>query len=268
VPRSDDAASEQDARRSASTTLEERRRLANLPWSYRFETYVKGPSNALAWEACKRLSHQPGARQGVLSLQGAQGLGKSHLMSALGHEALERNPRLRVRFVDAGRLHAELTRVHHDTHPEQTGSILDAYRDLDLVLFDDPGVLIDEPHAQGAFASVLGSLLERGKTIVIADDRCLHEIPVVDAQLRRLFSQSVVMRLSAPDLQTRLAILRRRAAWERIDLPGDVAMELATTFVTHVREMVGALRKLGATSHFYGIPIDRCMARQVLPGLA
>jgi chromosomal replication initiator protein len=76
------------------------------------------------------------------------------------------------------------------------------------------------------------------------------------------------MRLSAPDLQTRLAILRRRAAWERIDLPGDVAMELATTFVTHVREMVGALRKLGATSHFYGIPIDRCMARQVLPGLA
>lgn len=268
VSRSDDATSEQNARRSASTTLEERRRLAGLPRDYRFETYVKGQANALAWEACKRLLRQPGVTQCALYLQGGQGLGKSHLMSALGHEVLERNPRLRVRFVHAERLHAELTRVQNDTRLEQTGSVLEAYRNLDLLLFDDPGFLVDKPRAQAAFASVFLSLLERGKTIVIADDRCLTEVSLVDERLRRLFSQSVLMRVTAPDLETRLAILRRRAAWERIDLTEDVAIELATTCVTNVRQMVGALRKVDATSRFYGIPMDRSMARQVLSKLA
>ncbi|EIC19620.1 DnaA ATPase domain-containing protein [Thiorhodovibrio frisius] len=258
------AAAERHSERAHSLAPEDAFHLAKLIPEFRFETFVRGQSNAAAWEACQRIAGDPASAHGALYLQGGQGLGKSHLMNAIGYQVLAQNPRAKVRFVHSERFAFELRQLREAGQPGQIETGLDQYRNLDLLLFDDPGFLSNKPSAQSVFAHVFQTLLERGKTLVFSDERFMAMVPGINHRLRDLFSQSVEISVAAPDLETRLAILRHRAAWWKIELPEGVAMDLATSCPTNVRELEGALRRLMAESRYVGIPIDPRMARRVL----
>jgi chromosomal replication initiator protein len=241
--------------RRASSTL--------LP-KYTFDNFVVGGSNQFAHAACKAVANLPGDHYNPLFIYGGSGLGKTHLVNAIGHQILDRHPERRVLYLSTESFMNELINaLRRDRMNEFRGR----FRRIDVLIVDDVQFLAGRERTQEEFFHTFNSLYEAHRQIVLTSDKFPKEIPELEERLRNRFVWGLIADIQAPDVETRVAILEKKAELERIDLPHDVALFLATHIDSNVRELEGSLTRLGAFASLNKCEISVDFARQVLQSI-
>ncbi|MEW6162488.1 MAG: chromosomal replication initiator protein DnaA [Nitrospirota bacterium] len=249
--------------------LESRRqRLASkriyLNPKYTFENFVVGPSNQFAQAVAKAVSEAPGRIYNPLFIYGGVGLGKTHLISAIGNAAIDKNPDLIVLYASSEQFTNEVvSALRHD----KMGEFKDKYRSLDIFLLDDIQFVANKPATQEEFFHTFNALYERQRQIVVSSDRPPKEMTAVTDRLRSRFGMGLIADIQPPEVETKIAILLKKAAMEGINIPEDVAYYLASKVKSNIRELEGCLIRLGAQASLAGGPIDKEMAKNILQGL-
>ena len=231
---------------------------------YTFENFVKGPSNQFALAAAQKVSESPGRAYNPFFIYGGVGLGKTHLITAIGNTVIDKNPEMTVIYVSAEQFTNEVvSAIRH----EKMGELKAKYRNIDLLLLDDIHFIANKTQTQEEFFHTFNAIYERQKQIVISSDRPPKEIGAVTDRLRSRFSMGLIADIQPPELETKLAILQKKAAMEKISIPDDVAYYLASKVKTNIRELEGCLIRLGAQGSLTGRPINIDMAKNILQDL-
>ena len=228
---------------------------------YTFESFVVGKSNQLAHAACKAVAENPATSYNPLFLYGGVGMGKTHLMQAIGNAVLARRPDARVYYVSSEKFTYEMI------HSIQTNKTLDfkrKYRSADLLLIDDIQFLAGKESTQEEFFHTFNALYEAKKQIVMTSDRPPKEIRMLEERLVSRFHWGLVADLQPPDLETRVAILRKKAEIESVHLPEDVALLIAENVRSNIRELEGSLVRLVAVATLTNNKISVDLANHVL----
>ncbi|MFB2539171.1 MULTISPECIES: chromosomal replication initiator protein DnaA [unclassified Acinetobacter] len=230
--------------------------------AFTFATFVEGRSNQMAAETCRKVLTDLGAAQhNPLFLYGPTGLGKTHLMQAVGHAVLHVKPNARVMYMTAEGF------VQDFVHSIQRGKIDEFKRNcrsLDLMLVDDIHLLEGKEASMVEFFHTFNALLDESKQIILTSDRYPKELTKLDARLVSRFSWGLSVGIEPPDIETRIEILLKKAQSNDIDLPRNCALFIAQQVVANVRELEGALNKVVATARFKGQPIDTEIVRESL----
>ncbi|OHE56316.1 MAG: chromosomal replication initiation protein DnaA [Thermodesulfovibrio sp. RBG_19FT_COMBO_42_12] len=246
--------------------LESRRqRLASrgihLNPKYTFENFIIGPSNQFAQAAAKAVAEAPGRAYNPLFVYGGVGLGKTHLINAVGNAVIDKSPDIIVLYVSAEQFTNEVvSAIRH----EKMGELKEKYRNVDLLLLDDIQFIANKTQTQEEFFHTFNALYEKQKQIVISSDRPPKEIGAVTDRLRSRFSMGLIADIQLPELETKVAIILKKAEMEKIKVSGDVAYYLASKVKSNIRELEGCLIRLGAQASLTGMPIDKEMAKNVL----
>jgi len=229
---------------------------------YRFDTFIKGASNELAASAARAVADEPGQRFNPLLLYGGVGLGKTHLLHAVGHELHERRPELRIIYLPAERFMNEfISAVRYN----QFDQFRRRYReDTDVLLIDDIQFIAGRDRTMDEFFHVFNALYEAGKQIMVTADRTPSDMQGMEERLTSRLNWGLVADVKAPDLETRVAILRQKAEQERIGIPNDVAVYLAGLVRSNVRELEGALVRVSTFAALKGVPITEAFVREVI----
>jgi chromosomal replication initiator protein len=249
--------------------LESRRqRLASrgiyLNPKYTFESFVVGQSNQFAQAAARSVSEVIGRTYNPLFIYGGVGLGKTHLVSAVGNAVIDRNPNMAVLYVSSEQFTNEVvSALRHD----RMGEFKEKYRNLDVLLLDDIQFIANKTATQEEFFHTFNALYERQRQIVVSSDRPPKEITAVTDRLRSRFSMGLIADIQPPEIETKIAILLKKADRERITIPDEVAYYLASKIRSNIRELEGCLIRLGAQASLTGRPIDREMAKNILRDL-
>ena len=231
---------------------------------YTFENFVKGPSNEFALAAARKVSESPGRVYNPFFVYGGVGLGKTHLITAIGNAVIDNNPEITVIYVSAEQFTNEVvSAIRH----EKMGELKAKYRNIDLLLLDDIHFIANKTQTQEEFFHTFNAIYERQKQIVISSDRPPKEIGAVTDRLRSRFSMGLIADIQPPELETKLAILQKKAAMEKISIPDDVAYYLASKVKSNIRELEGCLIRLGAQGSLTGRPINIDMAKNILQDL-
>jgi chromosomal replication initiator protein len=229
---------------------------------YHFESFVVGPSNQLAYAASRAVADSPGQRYNPLFICGGVGLGKTHLLQAIGHEAHLKHPARRILYMKGERYVSDCIRAIE-------GGRLDDFRRhfaeaYDVLLIDDIHFLAGKHRSQEEFFHTFNELHESGRQIVLTSDRMPREIPDLEQRLLSRFEWGLIADIAAPELETRVAIVRRKAAFEGIRIDDDVALFLGEQATANVRELEGALIRLAAMSSLTGEALTLSFAREKL----
>ena len=229
---------------------------------YRFDTFITGASNELAASAAAAVAEEPGQRFNPLLLYGGVGLGKTHLLHAVGHAIHENHPRLRIVYLSAERFMNEfISAVRYNQFDE----FRQRYReDCDVLLIDDIQFIAGRDRTMDEFFHVFNALYEAGKQIMVTADRTPSEMQGMEERLTSRLNWGLVADVKAPDLETRVAILRQKAEQDRIGIPDDVCVVLATLVRSNVRELEGALVRVATFASLKGRPITEAFVREVL----
>jgi len=231
---------------------------------YTFETHVEGKSNQLGRAAARQVGENPGGAYNPLFIYGGSGLGKTHLMQAAGHVMVERRPGSRVAYVRSEEFVGDMVRaLRHNTINE----FKKQYRTLDALLIDDIQFFAEKTHSQEEFFHTFNALLDGQKQVIITSDRFPKELGGVEERLISRFGSGLTVSLEPPELETRVAILMRKARLENIELREEVAFFIAKRVRSNVRELEGALRKVLATASFMGRKIDLDLVAESLKDL-
>jgi len=232
---------------------------------YTFETFVSGPSNQFAHAACQAVADQPARTYNPLFIYGGTGLGKTHLLHAIGLQMLERDRSTRIIYVSTESfMNDMIDSVRH----EKMEAFRARYRSqCDVLLVDDIQFLGGKDRTQEEFFHTFNHLYESERQIVITCDKLPSEIPGIEERLRTRFQCGLLVDIKAPEMETRVAILRNKAETEKITLPDDVALFLATNITNNVRELEGSLIRLQAFASMYHTPITLELAREQLKSL-
>lgn len=231
---------------------------------YTFEKFVIGQSNQFAHAAAKAVAESPGRIYNPLFIYGGVGLGKTHLITAIGNAVIDKKPDISVIFVSAEQFTNEVvSAIRH----EKMGELKEKYRNIDLLLLDDIHFIANKTQTQEEFFHTFNTIYERQKQIVISSDRPPKEIGAVTDRLRSRFSMGLIADIQPPELETKVAILQRKAETEKIFVPEDVAYYLASKVKSNIRELEGCLIRLGAQSSLTGKPINKDMAKSILQDL-
>jgi chromosomal replication initiator protein len=217
--------------------------------TFRFETFVEGNSNELARAAAVQVSENEGQSYNPLLLYGGVGLGKTHLMHAVGNEILMKTPQARVVYLHSQRFVQDMVKAL------QTGTMQDFmhhYRSVDALLIDDIQFFANKMRSQEEFFHVFNALYERANQMVFTCDRYPSEVKGLEERLKSRFVYGLTVEVEAPDLETRVAILLKKAEAEGITLDSDVAFYMAERIRSNVRELEGALRRVLASARFGG----------------
>jgi len=234
---------------------------AQLNPRYQFDSFVPGSGNQFAHAAAQAVAERPGKTYNPLFIYGGVGLGKTHLMQAIGHMVKLRNPMASVSYVSGEKFTNDMiSSVRND---KMTG-FRDRYRTVDVLLVDDVQFLAQKERTQEEFFHTFNALHESGKQIVLAADRSPKELQDVDDRLRSRFEMGLVVDIQPPDLETKVAILIRKAELEQTVLPMEVALFIAGNVRTNVRELEGALTRLIAWCSMHGVEITLPTAQQCL----
>ncbi len=231
---------------------------------YTFDTLVEGKSNQLAKAAAIQVVESPGTSYNPLFVCGGVGLGKTHLMHAIGNHILKKHPDSCVVYLHSERFVADMVKaLQHNTINE----FKRFYRSVDVLLIDDIQFFAGKDRSQEEFFHTFNALLEGDHQIVLTCDRYPKEVSGVEERLKSRFGWGLTVAIDPPELETRVAILKCKAALENIDLPDDVAFLVGKRFQSNVRELEGALRRIIAYSNFTGRPVTLEFAREALKDL-
>ena len=238
--------------------------LDDLTPRYTFGSFVIGSSNQFAQAACQAVAEMPGRAYSPLFLYGGVGLGKTHLLHAVGHEMARLHPSLRLLYLSSERFTNELINaIRYD----RTGEFRAKYRTIDLLLIDDIQFMAGKERTQEEFFHTFNDLYESHKQIVVSSDSTPKEIPELEERLRSRFEWGLVADIQPPDFETRVAILKKRAEIERVRLPDDVAYLMASRIKTNIREIEGSLTRMAAFCSVTGREMSVDVAQEVLSEL-
>lgn len=236
-------------------------RTSNLIPKYTFGNFVIGASNQFAHAACVAVANQPGDNYNPLFIYGGVGLGKTHLVNAIGHQAAGQRPGLKVVYLSSesfmNELIASLRRDKMDEFKRK-------FRNVDILIVDDVQFIAGKERTQEEFFHTFNSLYESHKQIVITSDKFPKEIPGIEDRLRNRFEWGLIADIQPPDMETRVAILQKKAEVEGVQLPHDVAIFLASNIDSNVRELEGSLTRLGAFASLTKATISVDLAKDVL----
>jgi len=246
---------------SDNALLEQRRAEASLNRSFNFDTFVEGKSNQIARAASIQIGQNPGTAYNPLFVYGGVGLGKTHLMQAIGNAILEANQDARVIYVHSGRFGSDLIRALQHNEIDKFKRF---YRRVNVLLIDDVQFFAGKDRSQEEFFHTFNALFEAQQQIVLSSDRFPKEVSGLEERLRSRFGWGLTVAIEPPDLETRVAILNSKATLIGTELPDDVAFFVAKRVRSNIRELEGALRRLAANSRFLGIPITVDFAKEAL----
>ena len=237
---------------------------AGLNPRYTFETFVKGASNQFALAAALRVAETPARSYNPLFIYGSAGLGKTHLLHAIGHYVHSNYQHHEVRYVSTETFMNEyVDAIRQNT----TNSLRRRYRDIDVLLIDDIQFIAGKEGLQEEFFHTFNSLHGANKQIVISSDRMPDAIPTLEERLRGRFKWGLITDIQPPDLETRLAILRNKAERDRVSVPDDTLAFVATNIATNIRELEGALIRVTAFASLNQVPITTDLAQSQLADL-
>ncbi|HEV2830253.1 MAG TPA: chromosomal replication initiator protein DnaA [Pyrinomonadaceae bacterium] len=237
----------------------------SLNSKYTFDSFVVGSCNQFAHAASVAVAEAPGKTYNPLYLYGGVGLGKTHLMHACGHAIKERNPHLRVSYLSSERFMNELI---NSIRYDRTQGFREQYRSVDVLLIDDIQFMAGKERTQEEFFHTFNTLYEEQKQIVISSDCPPREIPTLEERLHSRFEWGLIADLEPPDLETKVAILKRKAEVIGFAVPDDVALFIASRVKNNVRELEGSLIRLLAISSLRGIPLSKELARDAIRNIA
>jgi chromosomal replication initiator protein len=247
-----------NALHSHHSTLE-----AALNTKYTFETFVVGSCNRFAHAATKAVAEMPGKTYNPLYLYGGVGLGKTHLIQAAGHAIKQAAPKLEVAYVPLERFMNELINAIRYGY-DKTQAFRERYRTIDVLLIDDIQFITGKERTQEEFFHTFNALYDAQKQIVLTSDCPPRDIPGIEERLHSRFEWGLIADIEPPDLETKVAILKRKAEMQQIDLPDDVALFLATNSKHNVRELEGALVRLQAMASLRGSPLSKTLAQDAV----
>jgi chromosomal replication initiator protein len=228
---------------------------------FRFDNYVVGSSNQFANAAARAVANSPSRSYNPLFIYGGVGMGKTHLMHAIGRDLLDRYPSMRIVYTSSERFMNEMVNcIRSDRMP----AFHRHYRSADVLLVDDIQILAGKERTQEEFFHTFNELYDHQKQIVISSDSAPKSTPGLVERLRSRFEWGLMVDIQPPDLETKMAILDKKAEMEGVTLPEDVRNYIATKTKSNVRELEGAMVKLVAYSSVTGSPINLNMAQQVL----
>ncbi|MFY9559583.1 MAG: chromosomal replication initiator protein DnaA [Terriglobales bacterium] len=234
---------------------------AQLNPRYTFDAFVIGSGNQFAHAACQAVAERPSKAYNPLFLYGGVGMGKTHLMQAIGHEVKMRAPQAAICYVSSEKFTNEMI---NSLRYDKMTSFRDKFRNVDVLLIDDIQFLAQKERTQEEFFHTFNALHESMKQIVIASDRPPKELAEVEDRLRSRFEWGLIADIQPPDLETKVAILQKKAEQEKVTLPTDVALFIASNIRSNVRELEGALIRLVAHSSLIGAEITLPYTQQVL----
>ncbi len=237
-----------------------------LNTKYSFDRFVVGSSNQFAHAACKAVADLPGGHYNPLFLYGGVGLGKTHLLHAVGLQAAGAHPELQVIYVSAEKFMNELINaLRYERMPE----FRKKYRDrCDILLIDDIQFIAGKERTQEEFFHTFNTLHESQRQIVVTSDKLPRDIHGIEERLRSRFEWGLIADIGAPDLETRIAILRKKAEAQNLSCPDDVAMFLASSIKSNVRELEGSLIRINAFASLTGAPVTLDLAREIIGNIA
>jgi len=234
---------------------------AQLNPRYTFDAFVIGSGNQFAHAACQAVAERPSKAYNPLFLYGGVGMGKTHLMQAIGHEVRRRLPQAAICYISSEKFTNEMI---NSLRYDKMTSFRDKFRNVDVLLIDDIQFLTQKERTQEEFFHTFNTLHESMKQIVIASDRPPKELAEFEDRLRSRFEWGLIADIQPPDLETKVAILQKKSDQEKVTLPTDVALYIASNIRSNVRELEGALIRLVAHSSLIGAEITLAYTQQVL----
>ncbi len=237
---------------------------SNVDRSLTFQSFVEGKSNQLAKAAAIQVAENPGESYNPLFLYGASGLGKTHLMQAVGNELLKRNPNARVAYLHSERFVANMVKA---LQQNKINEFKRFYRSVDALLIDDIQFFAGKDRSQEEFFHTFNTLIEGGQQIILTCDRYPREIKGLEDRLKSRFSWGLSVAVEPPELETRVAILMQKASEQNMAMAEDAAFFIARRLRSNVRELEGALKRVIAQAHFKQRPIDIELIKESLKDL-
>jgi len=230
---------------------------------YVFERFVVGPNNEYATAVARSVAESPAGAYNPVFIYAGTGLGKTHLIQAIAHAALEQHPELHVRYVTCERFTDDF--INAVTDKGRIEGFKQTYRDNDVLIVDDVQFLADKQQTQVEFFHTFNALYEAGKQIVITSDRPPRELEELEDRLRSRFGQGVVVDISRPDLETRIAILRKQVKWEGYEIAEPEALEwIAQKVTSNIRELYGALTRAVSFASISGSDVTVAVTKEAL----
>ena len=234
---------------------------ANLNPKYTFASFVVGNNNRFAHAAALAVAEAPAASYNPLFIYGGVGLGKTHLMHAIGNEILKNNRNSRILYITSEAFTNELINAIKDNTGDQ---FRNKYRSIDVLLIDDIQFIAGKDRVQEEFFHTFNTLYESGKQVILSSDKPPKDIPLLEDRLKSRFEWGIIADISNPDYETRLAILRKKAQLDNIIVDDEILSTIATRIDSNIRELEGALNKLTAKASLVKTPITMEMAEKAI----
>ena len=249
-----------------SLSNEEKYEKANLKDNYTFDTFVVGDNNRLAHASAVAVSENPGEIYNPLFIYGGVGLGKTHLIHAIGHNIIDQNPDLNVMYVTSEQFTNEVieaVRTGNNT-PEKTKQFRDKYRNIDVLLIDDIQFIIGKDRTQEEFFHTFNHLYEQNKQIIITSDKPPKDMDVLEERFRSRFAWGLIADIQFPDFETRMAILQKKVEAFNYNINDEVLSYIANNVKSNIRELEGSIKKVVALSTLSKKDIDIDIAKEAL----
>lgn len=234
---------------------------SNLNPKYVFENYVMGNSNRFAYAAALAVANNPASTYNPLFLYGGVGLGKTHLMHAIGNRIKQNDPTMKVLYISSENFTNEII---NSIYNKNTEAFRKKYRNIDCLIIDDIQFLKGKEQTQVEFFHTFNDLRDSNKQIIISSDRLPKEIETLEDRMRSRFESGLIADIQPPDLETRMAILRQKSVNDKIELPNEVLTLLATSITSNIREIEGVYTKVVAYSSLMNVPVTLDITKKIL----